>query len=91
MRISLFGAVKLTKTNDPDKYKYFGHGTGFDVCGFFFFSDGGGFSQNVIFGVDMSFSLHIENENKKKDILILGKSSPGGLDTTALSIEKYIL
>ena len=37
MRISLFGAVKLTKTNDPDKYKYFGHGTGFDVCGFFFF------------------------------------------------------
>ena len=58
---------------------------------FFFFSDGGGFSQNVIFGVDMSFSLHIENENKKKDILILGKSSPGGLDTTALSIEKYIL
>ena len=56
---------------------------------FFFFSDGGGFSQNVIFGVDMSFSLHIENENKKKDILILGKSSPGGLDTTALSREIY--
>ena len=33
---------------------------------------GGGFGQNVIiFGVDMSSSVHVDN--KKKDILILGK------------------
>ena len=42
----------------------FGHGTGFDRRS--------RFGQNVlIFGVDMSFSAHIDN--KKKDILALGK------------------
>ena len=29
---SLFGAVKLTKHADPDKYFYSGYGTGFDTC-----------------------------------------------------------
>ena len=29
----LFGAVKLTKHVDVDKYKYFGHGIGFDRKG----------------------------------------------------------
>ena len=27
---ALFGAVKLTKNTDIDKYKYFGYGIGFD-------------------------------------------------------------
>ena len=40
---------------------------------------GGGFGQNVIiFGVDMSSSAHIDN--KKKDILVLGKGPTQGLD-----------
>ena len=26
----LFGAVKITKNTDPDKYKYSGYGIGFD-------------------------------------------------------------
>ena len=30
---SLFGAVKLEKNLDIDKYKYFEHGTGFDMKG----------------------------------------------------------
>ena len=38
----------------------------------FSFPGGLGFGQNVIFfGVDMSSSAHIDN--KKKDILVLGK------------------
>ena len=32
----LFGAVKLTKHVDVDKYKYSGYGIGFDRKGFFF-------------------------------------------------------
>ena len=42
---------------------------------------GGGFGQNIlIFGVDMSSSTHIDN--KKKDILFLGKGPTQGLEHT---------
>ena len=66
----LFGAVKLTKNDNIDKYGYSGYGIGFDRHRSFSF--GNGFGKNVIiFGVDMSSSTKIEN--RKKDILILGK------------------
>ena len=39
----------------------------------------------IIFGVDMSSSVHIDNN--KKDILIIGFSSPQGLDDTSLTAE----
>ena len=58
----LFGAVILTKNTDIDKYGYCGYGIGFDRKGSFSFS-GGVYGQNVlIFGVDMSFSAHIDNK-----------------------------
>ena len=67
----LFGAVTLTKNADIDKYRYSGYGIGFDRRGSFSFP-GGGFGQNVvIFGADMSSSIHIDN--KLKDILVLGR------------------
>ena len=67
----LFGAVTLTKNADIDKYGYSGYGIGFDRRSSFLFP-GGGFGQNVlIFGADVSSSIHIDN--KKKDILVLGK------------------
>ena len=75
----LFGAVTLTKNRDIDKYGYSGYGIGFDRKRVFSFP-GSGFGQNVIFGVDMSFSAHIDNE--KKDILILGKGPTQGLEHT---------
>ena len=66
----LFGAVKLTKRVDLDLYKYSGYGIGFD--GKAFYSIGDKVGRNVmIFGVDISSSRHIDN--KKKNILILGK------------------
>ena len=69
----LFGAVTLTENADIDKYGYSGYGIGFDRKSSFSFP-GGGFGQNVIiFGVDMSSSVHVDN--KKKDILILGKGA----------------
>ena len=81
----LLGAVSLTKNTDIDKYKYSGYGTGFDRRSTFSFPSGG-FGQNVIiFGVDMSSSAHIDN--KKKDILVLGKRPSEGLQHT-LNAEK---
>ena len=71
LRSCLFGAVTLTKNADIDKDGYFGYGIGFHRRSSFSFP-GGEFSQNVlIFGADMSSSSRIDN--KKKDILVLGK------------------
>ena len=57
----LFGAVTLTKNAGIDKYGYSGHGIGFDRKGSFSFPNGG-YGQNVIiFGVDLSSSIHIDN------------------------------
>ena len=81
----LFGAVTLTKNADIEKYKYSGYGIGFDRRSSFSFT-GGVFGQNVlIFGADMSTSIHIDN--KKKDILVLGRGPTQGLEST-LTAEK---
>ena len=81
----LFGAVTLTKNADIDKYGYFGYGIGFDRGSSFTFP-GGGYGQNVlILGADMRSFAHIDN--KKKDILVLGKGPTQGLEDT-LSAEK---
>ena len=81
----MFGAVKLTKYADPDKYKYSGYGIGFDSHSEFSLLDGSIGKNVIIFGVDMSSSVHIDN--KKKDILILGKGPTQGLNDTTLSVE----
>ena len=60
----LFSAVISTKNADIDKYGYSGYGIGFGRRSSFSFPDGG-FGQNVLtFGVDMSFSAHINNKKK---------------------------
>ena len=61
----LFGAVTLTKNADIDKYGYTGYGTGFGRRSSFSFP-GGGLGQNIlIFGVDMTFSAHIDKKKKE--------------------------
>ena len=76
----LFGAVSLTKNADIDRYGYHGYGIGFDRHGSFSFP-GTGLGRNVIiFGVDMSSSTKIDN--RKKEILILGKGPTQGLEHT---------
>ena len=61
----MFGAVKLTKHINIDEYKYSRYGIGFDRKRKL--SVGNGFGRNcIIFGVDVSFSLHVDNE--KEDI-----------------------
>ena len=83
----LFGGVTLTKNTDIDKDKYSGYGIGFDRRSSFSFTSGG-FGQNVImFGVDMSSSAHIDN--KKKDLLVLGKGPRQGLKHNLTAEKMY--
>ena len=84
----MFGSVNLTKNADLDKYKYSGYGIEFDFRSKFSFTDAS-FGKNVIiFGADMSLSVHINN--KVKYILIIGEGPTQGLDDTTLTSEaKY--
>ena len=68
----------MTKNADIHKHGYSGYGIGFDRRSAFSFQ-GDGFGQNVlILGADISSSAHLDN--KKKDILVLGKGPMQGLD-----------
>ena len=83
----LFGAVSLSKNADVDKYGYSGYGIGFDRRGRFSFP-GTRLGRNVImFGVDVSSSTKIDN--RKKDILILGKGPTQGLKHTLCAEKMY--
>ena len=53
----MFGGIKLRKHPDVDHYRYSGYGIGFDRKGFFSFANEIG-RNVIIFGVDMSLSLH---------------------------------
>ena len=65
--------------------KYSGYGIGFDRRGKFLV--GNGLGRNcIIFGVDMSSSVH--DDNKKRYFLILGDCPTQGLDNTTLTAEK---
>ena len=61
---SLFGAVRLTKNADIEKYHYSGYGIGFDRRSSFSFQ-GGGFGQNVIILVQIWVHLFILIMRKK--------------------------
>ena len=77
----------LNKNADINKYRYSGYGIGFDRKSSFSFPCGG-FGQNVlIFGVDMCFSPYIDN--KKKDILVLGKGPTQGLEHILTAEKMY--
>ena len=66
----LFGGVKLAKNADLDKYIYSGYGSRFDSRSEFLLSDCSVGKNVIIFGIDISSSVH--SDNKKKDISILG-------------------
>ena len=75
----------MTTHVDIGQYKSSGQSIGCDRKGEFSF--GTGFGRNyIIFGADMSSFVYVDN--KKKDILIFGKSPTQGLDGTTLTAEK---
>ena len=73
---SIFGVVKLINNANIDQYKYSGYGIGFNVKVTFSVPTGGFGKNCIIFGVDMSSSVHADNT--KKDILILGEGPAQG-------------
>ena len=81
----LFGAVILTKNADIDQYKYSGYGIGFDRGRDFSFGNGIG-KNCIIFGADLSSSSHADN--KKNNLLVLGKDFVQGTNGTTIYAEK---
>ena len=73
----LFGAIKTSRPNDndtadPDKYIYSGYGIRFDRTGIFTHPEGNLARNVIIFGADMSGSVHASN--KTQNVLVLGKT-----------------
>ena len=82
----MFGAVSLTKNADIDEYKYSRYGIGIDRHGEFSFSNGIG-KNCIIFGADLSTSSTHDN-NKKNNILVLGKDFIQEINGRTIYAEK---
>ena len=90
---ALFGAMKITKNTDFSKNNYTGYGLRFDEGGEFGHTvKQGNFNcttnaKNVIiFGVDMSFSVHATN--RANNIYVMGKEFVQGINNTTIYAEK---
>ena len=58
----LLGGAKSAKNADPDKFVYGGYGIGFDSRSLFSLPDYDWGENIIIFGVDVSSSVHIDNK-----------------------------
>ena len=89
---ALFGAMQITKNaTDNSKNNYKGYGVCFDERSQFGHTDGGRThitnGRNVlIFGADMSFSVHATN--KANHIYVMGDGFTQGINDTTLYVEK---
>ena len=90
---ALFGAMQITKNADTSKYDYKGYGICFDEGDQFGHTiTEGGFTHTtnarnvLIFGVDMSFSVHATN--RANHIYVMGKEFVQGINDTTIYAEK---
>ena len=90
---ALFGAMQITKHADNSKNNYKGYGICFDGRSEFGHTiTEGGFTHTtdarnvLIFGADMSFSVHATN--RANNIYIMGTSLTQGIHDTKLYAEK---
>ena len=79
----MFGAVKNA---DIDKYKNSGYSIGFDRDDEFSFGTSGLGRNCIIFGAELSSSLHANN--KKNNTLVLGKDFVQRINGTTVYAEK---
>ena len=95
IRNALFGAVQITKdATDSSKNNYKGYGICFDErsqFGHTITEDGRAHTTNgrnvlLIFGVDMSFSVHATN--RANNTYVMGDGLTQGIHDTALYVEK---
>ena len=82
----LFGAIKLIKNADADKYKYSEYGIGFNSRSRFSHPSGGDGKNVIIFGADLSTSANANN--KLNNALVLGKDFIQGINGTTIYAEK---
>ena len=80
----LFGAVKITKYFKINTYS--GYGIAFDPGGNFSRPSGGYGKNVIIFGADLSSSVHANN--RANNILVLGKDFIQGIHGTTIYAEK---
>ena len=90
---ALFGAMQITKNDDTSKYDYKGYGICFDEGSEFghTITEGGRTHTTdarsvLIFGVDMSFSVHATN--RANNIYVMGTGLTQGIHDTTLYAEK---
>ena len=90
---ALFGAMKITKNTDSSKNNYTGYGLCFDEGGEFGHTvRQGNFDRTtnvkniIIFGVDMSSSIHATN--RANNIYVMGKDFMQGIKDTTIYAEK---
>ena len=90
---ALFGAMQITKNADTSKYSYKGYGICFDEGGTFGHTiTEGGFANTtsarnvLIFGADMSFSVHATN--RANHIYVLGTEFVQGINGATIYAEK---
>ena len=93
MQNALFGAMQITKNADTSKYDYKGYGICFDERSEFGHTiPEGGFAHTtdarnvLIFGVDMSFSVH--KTNRANHIYLMGTGLTQGIHDTTIYAEK---
>ena len=83
----LFGAVKLTKNTDTSNYEYVGYGICFDEGSNFSVGNITNGKNIIILGCDASSSSHANN--KKNNIIVLGKDFIQGLTATGTGNTVY--
>lgn len=81
----LSGTLILNENVDADKYEYSGYGIGFDLYTQFLWTDDSWGKNVIIFGIDISLSVHLDNE--KKNIWIIGEEPTQVLDNTTITTE----
>ena len=81
----MFTNLKIIENDYPDRCSYSRYGVVFASRSDFSLLEGSMGKEIIIFGVDMSSSVH--TDNKKKDILILGIGPTQELDDTMLTAE----
>ena len=79
----------MTKNADVYQYKYSGYGIGLDRKGEFSFGNSGIGKNVIVFGVDVTNSSHADN--RKNNILVLGKCFIQGINDTTIHAEKLYL
>ena len=85
----LFGAINAVRPNntkDPDNFVYSGWGIGFDCSGTFDHPEGDTAGNVLIFGVDMSGSVHASN--KTQYFLVLRRGLIQLIENTTIHAEE---